>query len=397
MAFNKTDLYIETLIREFPNKVNWDEISCNKNISVNFIEKYLDKIHKYNILSNKNVQIEHIEKWFLNEFKNDLYEISYNPNLTKDFIQEEYDEDLFSYYYLYKFLELNKNEFCKNYRKITHWKIFFRDFKYMCDLYELIYNKESWGPWLAAKGLWEEIGNNPNITPKFIEDYSSEINWSKIKWNLNMTKEFINKYANKFNWNHFVVDTNIPHKYYVDHINEIKRDNFQYIENLPLKYVFTNHESISNQDIDLNFIDKNIKYIDWYLLSKNTSLSIDVITKYKKKLNWSTIWRNSFENAPDIPVKSNNNNKSDIPVKSNCNNNTAIKQNTAYFVPFKQFNMIETVEDDSTRQLYITDISEETWNFLIRDKHYSVVKTSGGIEIHIGSIVVHCKKIVYNH
>ena len=33
MAFNKTDLYIETLIREFPNKVNWDEISCNKNIN----------------------------------------------------------------------------------------------------------------------------------------------------------------------------------------------------------------------------------------------------------------------------------------------------------------------------------------------------------------------------
>lgn len=139
MASNKTDLYIETLIREFPNKVDWDEISCNKNISTNFIEKYLDKIHKYNILSNKNVQIEHIEKWSLNEYDNDLFYISHNPNLTKTFIQEHCDKDLFSCCCLYKFLELNRNEFLQNHSKITDWKAFFRDYKYICELYESIY------------------------------------------------------------------------------------------------------------------------------------------------------------------------------------------------------------------------------------------------------------------
>lgn len=391
MALNKTDLYIETLMKEFPNKVEWNMIAYNKDISIEFIEKYFDRINKYTILLNKNVQSEHIEKWFLNNEIKDWYSFSQNPNLTDLFIRKHFPNEIYKNHYLYKFIKLSKDEFEDNYTKITDWNTFFRDFKYICELYESIFYMDGWGVWLSNKGFWKEIGDNPNITPIFIKNHSNNINWNKIKWNPHMTKEFIDKYVNKLNWNYFVRDTNIPYEYYADYIDRIDRETFQYIETLPLKYVFTNYVNIGNQDINLEFIEKNNSNIDWFLLSKNTYLPIDVVRKYKKNINWSVIWKNSFENAPDISTNN--------EIENNqLSNNSVTKQITAYFIPFKHFNMIETVEDDAMRQLYITDISEEIWEFLTKDKKYNIIKTDNGIEIHIeNNIIIRCNKIIYNH
>lgn len=392
MAFNKTDLYIETLIKEFPGEIEWDQIASNTYVSIDFIEKYFNKINIYNIIPNKNVQIEHIEKWFMNNGNKDWFNISLNPNLNDAFIRKHFPEEIFKVPYLYKFLDLNKDEFCQKYSMITHWKTFFRDFKYMCEIYEKIYNTDGWDSWLANKGFWKEIGSNPNITPRFIENHNTQIDWNSIKWNPHMTKVFIDKYAYNINWDYFVRYTNIPYEHYVCHIDKFGRDTFQYIETLPLKYVFSNYKEIGDQDIDLEFIDKNYSCVNWYLLSKNTYLSIDVIRKYKKKLNWSTICKNSFENAPnDITIIN------EFESNQISNNNSVAKQIIAYFIKCERFNLIEIIDIDDKRYLYITDITKDVWDITIKNKKYEIIKLDNGIEIKIGDIKLYAHKMMYNH
>ena len=77
-----------SLIEKHPEKPwNWNGISRNPNITMEFIEKHPEKPWNwYNISSNPNLTMEFIEKhpekpWNWNS-------ISYNPNLTMEFIEK---------------------------------------------------------------------------------------------------------------------------------------------------------------------------------------------------------------------------------------------------------------------------------------------------------------------
>lgn len=296
MTFNKTDLYIEILMKEFPDKIEWNTISNNKYISIDFINKYFDKLNKYELLQNYNVYPIHIEKWFsVDEIKNLCYVITENPNLTDEFVRKYYLDEIYSNPNLYKFIKLTNSEFESNYNKIVNWHIFFRNYKYICNLFESLNNE--WFSLNVRTDIWHHIGLNPNIKPSFIEKYDYIIDFTQIKWNSSMNKEFIDKYIYFINLDIFVAGTNIPFNLYEPYIDKISRSNYQTIKTLPLKYAFFNHNEINEQVIDSDFIEKNKKNVSWITLSQNTNLTIDMIRRHRN-LYWFYLWQNSFENAP---------------------------------------------------------------------------------------------------
>ena len=71
----------ENFIREFQDKVDWDEISCNQELSEDFIREFQDKV--------------------------DWIEISYNQKLSENFIREF--QDKVDWYIIYQCQKLSNN------------------------------------------------------------------------------------------------------------------------------------------------------------------------------------------------------------------------------------------------------------------------------------------------
>lgn len=389
---NKTDLYIEYLINEYPNNINWNYISNNQNISIKFIKKYYDKLDIFLILQNKNVYPKHIEKWFTSDEIKKNFQITKNPNLTDEFVRKYYNDEIFTNKRFYKFIKISNKEFIANHDKITNANSFIRKYKDICDLYESL-GLIAW----EKSDFWDNVGFNPNITPAFIEKYEDKISWDMMEWNPSMTKEFIDNNVDKFNWDIFISNTKIPIELYKDYIYKIDSKSYQYIDTLPVKYL-KNYKylfnSWDNQNIDSKFIDANVKYVNWALLSDNTSLSLDIIKKYKDKLYWCYLLQNSFENAPDI---NNHIVESYNKIFTNIEQEKKLINATAYFVTFKRFNMIEIYEEESKRKYYTTNVSEETWEFLTKNTNYKIFKTNDGIKIELDDdIIIQGHKIIYD-
>lgn len=382
MTMNKTDFYIQYLIDTEPTKIDWLAVSNNKNISIKFIEKYFDKLDLLSIIRNKNVYPEHIEKWLTSdEIVNNIV-VAKNPNLTDTFVRKYYSKDLFTNKCFYKFISVTKQELFTNLYKIADVCAFIRKYKYIGDLYEFT-ELNAW----TKDDFWGNVGFNTNITPAFIEKYADKIYWNRIVWNPSMDKEFIERYADKIYWDDFIADTNIPFKLYKYYIDRIADYTYQFIVTLPLKYLENYkymYNSWDNRNINSKFIDKYFKFVNWELLSDNTSLSLEILEKCDHKLCYFNLLQNSFEDAPDISV--------DDPVDNTENSNDI----TAYFVPFKRFNMIEVFQEGSKCKYYTTNVSEETWESLTKDKEYKVVLIDDGIKIELDDITIHGHKMTYD-
>ena len=175
-------------------KLDWNDISQNKYVDINFIEQNINKINMYHISSNCNITFEfvlkHIDKNFdwrilsanpvikLHHIENTLYlpwrwdGISYNPNLTIDFIKK--------------------------------------------------YKNKNW--------CWRSISYNPGITMKDIEN-NLNFPWVMecILINPNLTLEFIKKYENKlFTANYRTITIRVHNIF----INEFIHDEFVYNKSL---------------------------------------------------------------------------------------------------------------------------------------------------------------------
>ena len=96
------------LTEKYPNKPwNWNAISKNPNITMNFIEKYQDKPWIWDcIYINPNITMDFIEKY---QHKPCNWKwISMNKNITIEFV-EKYNDKL-NFKFLYNFEQDYKNE-----------------------------------------------------------------------------------------------------------------------------------------------------------------------------------------------------------------------------------------------------------------------------------------------
>ena len=94
---NKLINHLQTLLLKYPNKLwDWDWISSNPNITLEFIEKYPDKPwHWICISGNPNITMEFIEKYPDKRWNWPL--ISSNLNMTIEII-EKYPEKPWNWY-----------------------------------------------------------------------------------------------------------------------------------------------------------------------------------------------------------------------------------------------------------------------------------------------------------
>ena len=142
-----TDL--EKLILKYPNKDwNWEGISKNPNISIEFIETYTDKpwCWKYGVSDNPNLTMDFIEKFIDKQW--DWVEISENLNITMEFIEAYPDKD-------------------------WDWYSISRNPNITMDIIEKNPDK----PW-----EWAGISINPNLTIKFVEKHKPW-DWFSISLN----------------------------------------------------------------------------------------------------------------------------------------------------------------------------------------------------------------------
>ena len=71
-----------------PDKVDWYDLSYNKNIPFTFYEKYLDKVNWYDLSYNKNIPFTFYEKHLQNKKYKDKIswdELLKNPSIPNHF------------------------------------------------------------------------------------------------------------------------------------------------------------------------------------------------------------------------------------------------------------------------------------------------------------------------
>ena len=123
--------YFWEFVLKFSDKLDWNGISWNPNITMEFIEKYSDKPWDWNggISRNPNITMEFIEKYSNKPWN--WYYISYNQNITIEFIEKYPDKSWnwgwISYnpfnYEKELFIEKRMKEYLMCYRiQLYYWK-----------------------------------------------------------------------------------------------------------------------------------------------------------------------------------------------------------------------------------------------------------------------------------
>lgn len=158
---------------------------------------------------------------------------------------------------------------------------------------------------------WNEFSNNTNGI-EILEKHKNKINWS----NLSKNKNAINLFKNKIHFidfNNFLLNPNI--NYFINKLY-INLEDFYDINDINLKYKL-NWKLISENCKNINFLEKNYKYINWSKISSNieaillienrlkfeNNLSIEKYNElfYNDKINWKRLTKN--KNAIKILIK----------------------------------------------------------------------------------------------
>ena len=278
-------------ITKYEDVLDWNQLSKNKNISMEIIENYPNKPWNY---------------WF----------VSQNPNLNKKFIINHQDKNLYWSYIaehikldqeliqlihskLYSIISLCKNpsinirqitcnsfdwdyNILAGYFKINKWTLkIFGDYEFLSfnkNLRPRIIESEPNIQW-----NYYALSENPNITEKFVEkNLDKNWNWYYLSKNENISIRFIleNGKNDYINWKALSARKDLDYEILIDYpesswywqiISKSKNEvPFQFVQDLNLDVIskwfyYQSLEEYSLEDID--FLNKNVHYYD--SLSKN--------------------------------------------------------------------------------------------------------------------------------
>ena len=247
---------IEEFISKYPNKSwNWDWILKNTNIN---IEKYipLDIIEKY-----KN-------KWR-------YYFLSYNENITQNFIFENLDKK-WNIDYLIENNKINNFNYVPLYKYIK-LKIIDK------------YPDKPWNwEWLIEN---TKINIEKYIPLNIIEKYKYKLNYHILSKNPNITQNFIFKHLNeKWNIDYLIENNKINDFNYIPLYKYIKLKIINKYPYKPWKWEYFQNNSIDHdileEYISMELIKKYEYRWDYWKLSKNTNFTKEFILKYPNK-SWN--------------------------------------------------------------------------------------------------------------
>ena len=160
----------QRLFEVLEKMMRWSRLECNENLTLEFLEHYIDKPWvwgKNGLSKNPIITPEFIEKYIDKLW--DWGMLSKNPNITPEFVEKHIDKP---WNWGMEALSCNANitpEFIEKH----------------------IENPWEWGRW--------GLSNNSNVTPEFIEKYIDKPwGWGRLFENPNITPEFREKHSDKY-------------------------------------------------------------------------------------------------------------------------------------------------------------------------------------------------------
>jgi hypothetical protein len=151
--------YYQLLLEKFPLRINWTAISCNKNITCEFIEQHIDKMNFDALSYNEALTPKLIEKY---EHKISWDALPYHPSFNMSFIEK---------------------------------------YKDMIDI--------------------EDFSLNSNLTPEFIRENVDELNWSDLSENVALTMPLIREFWDKLDWDSLGYNPNLSLEFIKEYIDKL--------------------------------------------------------------------------------------------------------------------------------------------------------------------------------
>lgn len=228
--------FVSNIIKEFSDKIDWENLSRYKYLSEYFIREFKDKL-AWDYISS----CQKLSEDFIREFKGYVKwgEISYHQKLSEEFMDEFKDK---------------------------------LDWKYICMI--------------------------QNLSEKFIDSHMDFIKFEYLGYNL--TSDMVLKYKDKLNmqnlWSHVqlsedALDELSKNKYNIKDCAYLSKLSEEFIDRhkdeLNWNYVS------SFQKLSEEFIESHLDYVDWGCISSYQKLSEEFIEKYANKIDWKFIIRNT--------------------------------------------------------------------------------------------------------
>lgn len=316
--------YISDLdvFQKYPKK-DWDYglLSENANLTVDIIKKHPNKFHLWYL--SERASIDDIENnidldWVCSS-------IAKNPNLTAGFIKKYSDEKIidwynFRYFENFSLETIEKNPDIPWCRCAHNTLLTIKDIEKHnedCDWYYLsrVLPIDVIKRNLDKPIKWDLLPYNQTLTMEFIEDAIDAELWGwdqchVLSKHKNLTMEFVEKYIHKkWDWNGLCNHSNITPKFIRNHINDkIKTNIFSmfseenYCDITPNgdTYLLNFYSLSKNSGLTMDIVDEYDRPWNWTKLSENINIDIDFIKKYKyKKWNFTYLMTNPSLSTKD--------------------------------------------------------------------------------------------------
>jgi len=222
------DLKISCTIKEFKDKVDWNNISIYQKLSENFIREFKDKVDWYRIS-----QYQKLSENFIKEFEDKVnwYKISIYQKLSENFIREFKDKVDWNYISMCQKLSTN----------------FIKEFK--------------------DKVNWNRISTSQKLSINFIKEFKDKVNWDNISQYQKLSENFIREFEDKIDVE--IYENVNEKKSYTQKLKEVK----EYCKTYELKldkqnkcfYAFREHDKYGRGVFNKTIFYKKHKYYrDWH-------------------------------------------------------------------------------------------------------------------------------------
>jgi hypothetical protein len=280
-------------------EINWENLSRNKNISLEFIEKNLNFPWNWKAVSlNPNLTLSFVVKY--KNFDWDWGYIVINSSfLTKD-IEDFIDmfwESFETENNIWRFISQNTNLSLKYLEKLISKKGGILNYEWLSTNKNLtidfvkahptVNSASFWEPYCILKNeaidlrqienhfdlvlkYWKYLSMNPNITVYFIEKYiDNDWNFTELSIHPNLTIDLVAKYRNK------------PWKWeYISSHNSATFEKIKQYSDLNWKWKYVSQNKNITLEMIEYFIDKDW---DWGILGYKSVITFEFFRKHKEK------------------------------------------------------------------------------------------------------------------
>ena len=233
------------------------------------------KVLKYVNLTEENFNV--IKK-FQYKKKDWIYK---NPTL-KMYMVNKYNK------IIYKYQRLD-DKFLKTYHCMISWFNFSQNKYLTYDIIKKYKKRINWNY------IWEKV----ILSEKLISTYEKKVKWDNLSMNKSLTQELVEKYQDKINLSVLQPEVKLDRDFILKSFNKFS-DNYL-IQNLELNDFILNKLQIkgvtfkeisTKKDLDINFMQKYEKSLDWDIIAEYHILNDEFLKKFLKNLKFEALIRN---------------------------------------------------------------------------------------------------------